>query len=283
MNVGFIGVGYMGYGIAKNLLKNNFNLFVIGNKNKKPIDKIVSEGAIEVQTYEELCANKMEALFICVTNTSVAKIIAERIAIILNKEAIVIDITTHTQNGSIEMDKIFLANKINYIECPVMGGPLQSEEGILGGIVGGTKENVKKGEKFLKIFCKEFSHFGPIGHGSKAKLLSNFLSIGTSTFVIEMVKCAEILNINLEKLFTVSKLGSGNSAALNRIFDKALKNDYTGIRFSTSNTHKDLTAIHDMLKNIPNAEKLASVTKQIYKEAINKGHGNLFISELIKK
>ena len=275
----------MGLGNSEKMrLKNNFNLFVIGNKNKKPIDKIVSEGAIEVQTYEELCANKMEALFICVTNTSVAKIIAERIAIILNKEAIVIDITTHNQNGSIEMDKIFLANKINYIECPVMGGPLQSEEGILGGIVGASgRPVVKKGEKFLKIFCKEFSHFGPIGHGSKAKLLSNFLSIGTSTFVIEMVKCAEILNINLEKLFTVSKLGSGNSAALNRIFDKALKNDYTGIRFSTSNTHKDLTAIHDMLKNIPNAEKLASVTKQIYKEAINKGHGNLFISELIKK
>ena len=49
MNVGFIGVGYMGYGIAKNLIKNGNKLFVIANKNRKPIDKIVNEGATEVK------------------------------------------------------------------------------------------------------------------------------------------------------------------------------------------------------------------------------------------
>jgi len=36
-NVGFIGVGYMGYGVAKNIIKNN--LFVIANKNRSPIQK----------------------------------------------------------------------------------------------------------------------------------------------------------------------------------------------------------------------------------------------------
>ena len=44
------------------------------------------------------------------------------------------------------------------------------------------------------------------------------------------------MDIDLEKLFSVAKLGSGNSTALNRIFDKVLQNDYTGFRFSTSNT-----------------------------------------------
>ena len=36
-NIGFIGVGYMGYGIAKNILKHKNNLFVIANKNRKPV------------------------------------------------------------------------------------------------------------------------------------------------------------------------------------------------------------------------------------------------------
>ena len=36
-NVGFIGVGYMGYGIAKNILKKGNNLFVIANKKRSPI------------------------------------------------------------------------------------------------------------------------------------------------------------------------------------------------------------------------------------------------------
>ena len=56
-NVGFIGAGYMGYGIAKNLLKNNFNLKVIAHKNQKPIERLVSEGAEEVKNYSDLTKN----------------------------------------------------------------------------------------------------------------------------------------------------------------------------------------------------------------------------------
>ena len=71
-NVGFIGVGYMGYGIAKNILKNKNNLFVIANKNRSPIEKIVNEGAVEVNSYEELCSKNLDCLFLCVTNTPIA-------------------------------------------------------------------------------------------------------------------------------------------------------------------------------------------------------------------
>ena len=52
-NVGFIGVGYMGYGIAKNLLKNNFNLKIIAHKKRKPIERLVSEGG-GISSNEEL-------------------------------------------------------------------------------------------------------------------------------------------------------------------------------------------------------------------------------------
>ena len=38
-NIGFIGVGYMGYGIAKNILKAGHKLFVVANKNREPIEK----------------------------------------------------------------------------------------------------------------------------------------------------------------------------------------------------------------------------------------------------
>ena len=91
------------------------------------------------------------------------------------------------------------------------------------------------------------------------------------------------MDIDLEKLFSVAKLGSGNSAALNRIFDKVLQNDYTGFRFSTSNTLKDLTYINELLKDMPNSEKLSNLKKSFYQEAVDKGYGDLFISELIEK
>ena len=283
MNVGFIGVGYMGYGIAKNILKKGNNLFVIANKKREPIDKIVSDGAKEVKSYNELCEKNLDALFLCVTNTPIAISIAEKLSNLLKDSTLIVDVTTHNQNGSIKMEQIFAKRKISYVECPVMGGPVQAEEGVCGGIVGASDENFKKAEIYLKTFCKDYFHFGEVGKGAKSKLLNNFLSLGTATNVIEFIKSAKKLDIDLEKLFAVAKLGSGNSTALNRIFDNVLKDDYTGFKFSTSNTLKDLTYIHEMLKDLGNAEKLADVKKSIYKKAVDDGNGDLFISELIQK
>lgn len=280
--VGFIGAGYMGFGIAKNILKNDFSLKVIAHKNRAPIEKLLKLGASEAKTYDEL-SKDIDCLFICVTNTKIAKEIASSIVPKLKKEILFIDITTHKKNGSIEMENILSQNQIKYLECPVMGGPVQAEEGVLGGIVGGSEENFQVAKEYLKTFCKDIFHFGPVGVAAKAKLISNFLSLGTTTFVIETIKAANHFNIDLEKLYDVAKLGSGNSGALARIADKAIKGDYRGYIFSVDNTLKDFTYINDMLKDLPNAEKLSSLVKSFYKEASNKGYGELLISELIEK
>ena len=137
-NIGFIGVGYMGYGIAKNILKNNNKLYVIANKNRQPIEKIAKEGAEEVNSFEDFGNKNLDALFMCVTNTPIAKSISEKISKILNDKTIVIDITTHNKSGSIETSSIYKKSNISYVECPVMGGPVQAEEGVLGGIVGAS-------------------------------------------------------------------------------------------------------------------------------------------------
>ena len=117
--------------------------------------------------------------------------------------------------------------------------------------------------------------------GTKAKLINNFLALGTATLVIESLKAAKHLNVDLQKFYDVAKLGSGNSGALNRITDKAIAGDYKGYIFSVKNTLKDMTYINELLSDLPNAEKLASLTKSFYQDAVDRGEGDLLISELI--
>ena len=282
-NIGFIGVGYMGYGIAKNILKAGHNLFVVANKNRKPIEKIVAEGAVEVESIDNFKTKKLNVLFKCVTNTPIAKEIAKKISKILDKDTLVIDITTHNKTGSIETEEIYKLNNIHYIECPVMGGPVQAEEGVLGGIVGASDQNFKLAEPYLKNFCKNYFHFGPVGTGAKSKLLNNFLTLGNAALINHMAKAAKQFDLDLQKLFDVAKLGSGNSAALNRVFDNLLKGDFTGFKFTASNSVKDLSYIQDLLKDFPEAEKVADVNKNYFKKAVDDGYGENFISELIDK
>ena len=282
-NIGFIGVGYMGYGIAKNILKHKNYLFVIANKNRKPIDKIVNEGAEEVKSFEDFANKNLDALIMCVTNTPIAKSISEKIAKVLNSKTLIIDITTHNKTGSMETEQIFKSNNINYIECPVMGGPGQAEEGILGGIVGGSDENFKLSEPYLKMFCKDYFYFGPVGMGAKSKLLNNFLSLGNAALVNHLAKTATELGLDLQKVFDVAKLGSGNSAGLIRIFESLLKGDFKGFKFTATNSVKDLSYIQDLLKDFPEAEKVAEVNKNYFQKAVDDGYGESFISELIDK
>ena len=174
--VGFIGSGYMGFGMAKNLIKN-FDVYVIAHKNRNPIDKLVNEGAKEVSSYEELLNENLDCLMMCVTNTPIAISIAEKISPFIHNELLIIDLTTHDKTGTINMKKIFNSNKIKYTVNPVMGGPVQSEQGILGGIWGGDSSHFEESKTYLDSFCKNVFNFGSVEKAAKAKLLSNFLSL----------------------------------------------------------------------------------------------------------
>ena len=160
---------------------------------------------------------------------------------------------------------------------------VQAEEGILGGIVGATDANFKLAEPYLKLFCKNYFHFGSVGMGAKSKLLNNFLTLGNAALINHMAKAAKQFDLDLQKLFDVAKLGSGNSAALIRVFDALLQGDSTGFKFTASNSVKDLTYIQDLLKDFPEAEKIAEDNKNYFQKAVDDGYGENFISELIDK
>tara|TARA_B100001540_G_scaffold313523_1_gene336617 strand:+ start:513 stop:1376 length:864 start_codon:yes stop_codon:yes gene_type:complete len=280
--IGFIGAGYMGYGMAKNLIQN-YDVYVIAHKNRKPIEKLVNEGANEVISYTELFSSDLDCLMICVTNTSIALSIAEQILPLIKNKILFIDLTTHNKDGTSKMKKILSSDIISYTVCPVTGGPVQSEEGTLGGIWGGDIDNFNNSKKYLLCFCKNVFNFGTVENATKAKLLSNFLSLLTTTTVIEFFKSAKKLDIDLNLLCNVAKLGSGNSGALNNIADKAVNGNYKGYVFSVNNTLKDLTYINDLLKDHNNAELLSKIAMNFYDSAKNKGYGDLLVSELIEK
>ena len=282
LKIGFIGVGFMGYGMALNLINKNFDLTIVAHKKRENIDKLIKKGAKETDSIIKL-AKKCNIVILCVTNTPIVKEIIHKITPHLQKNSTIIDITTHQSSATKKIYNKLKKFEINYAEAPVMGGPVQAKEGILGAIVGCDKKNFSIVKDILLNFCKDVFYFGSVGMGTKAKLVSNFLSLGTTTFVIESFKVAEKFGIDIQKFCDVAKLGSGNSGALNRIADKAINNDYKGYIFTVNNTFKDLSYIHEMVKDIPNAEKLSSLTKSFYEEAKNKGYGDLFISELIKK
>ena len=282
-NILFIGAnGYMGHGMSLNLLKQN-NLYVIANRQRNNIANLIKEGAKEINSYEEIKNLNLDCLMLCVTNTPIAIEIANNVSPSLKSTTLVIDLTTHNKHGANEMKNIFNKYNVSYVVSPVMGSKNESLKGILGSIWGGDQDKFNESKIYLDTFCKNIFNFGGVEKASAAKLLSNFLSLLTTTTVIEYFKSAEKLDVDWKKLVEVAKLGSGNSGALNRIAEKAISGDYKGYTFSVSNTLKDLTYINELLKDLPQAEKFSSIAKTFYEESVEKGNGDFLISELIQK
>mgnify|MGYP001195262212 FL=1 len=282
-NILFIGAnGYMGHGMSQNLLKHN-KLYVLANKQRNNIENLIKDGAIEIKSYEEITNLNLDCLMLCVTNTPIALKIAKEVGPLLDNSTLVIDLTTHNKNGTKEMKEIFDKFNISFVVSPVMGSKNESLKGILGSIWGGDQNKFEESKIYLDTFCENVFNFGSVEKACAAKLLSNFLSLLTTTTVIEYFKSAEKLDVDWRKLFEVAKLGSGNSGALGRIAEKAISGDYKGYTFSVSNTLKDLKYINDLLKDLPNAEKFSSIAKSFYEDSVARGHADLLISELIDK
>src|SRR6478735_350596 len=67
-NIGFIGIGMMGHGMAKNLLAKGYALTFKANRNRANLDDLLAAGAKEAKTNAE-CARAADIVFICVTGS----------------------------------------------------------------------------------------------------------------------------------------------------------------------------------------------------------------------
>ena len=82
--------GYLGHGMAENLLKQN-TVYVYVNKRRENIDLLVSNGAKEIKNFNEIQNIELDCLMLCVTNTPIAIQIANRVAPLLKNSSLVID------------------------------------------------------------------------------------------------------------------------------------------------------------------------------------------------
>ena len=280
--IGFIGVGIMGEGMVYKLIEANHKLFVKKNKNPNPINRVKKKGAFELKTIKEI-VKKCEIIILCLPNSSVAKKIILEIGQTCSKKKLVIDCTTNNYNSVLYFKKLSKIYNFNYVEAPISGGSLQAKNGNLGAFIGSNKKNFRKAKQILKPCCKKILRIGKIGMGTKAKLISNFLALGTTTLVIESLKIAKKLSINWKKFYKLSSLGSGSSKSLDRIAPKALQKDYDSYLFTIENTIKDLNYMIKIFKEYKDIKKITRTLLKFYVKDKKKYGSKAFISNRLKE
>ena len=198
--LGFIGLGLMGAGICKNLIKKGNKLTVYDN-NQEAMKSFKGKAILAKNSFEVY--KNSDAIFLSLPNSKIVEEIVDEYIKAGVKNKTVIDLSTSYPLSTRRLYKEFKEQDGNYIDAPLNAGPDEAEAGELISMVAGDKEAIDDISDLLDCYCKEYSYLGESGNAHIAKLAMNFIGLMYAILLGQMFPMVEKLGIDPKKLFTI--------------------------------------------------------------------------------
>jgi len=283
--VGFIGLGLMGHGMAKNLVGKGFPLTIRVHRNRKPAEDILAAGAKEAKTSAEL-ARASDVVILCVTGSpQVEEIVYGENGILgVAREGLVVVDTSTAEPASTAKIRSDLARKGTvYVDAPLARTPKEAEEGRLNTMVGADEATFARLKPVLSAYCENIVHAGPPGHGHMLKLVNNFMAMSIATGVAEACATCAKAGVSIAKLHELVSAGAVNSGIFQLMVGKMLESgDLTGLKFTLVNAMKDLRYYTHFAESLPTPAIVGEAVHQSLVNANLLGFGDKFVASLIE-
>ncbi|RWE94377.1 MAG: NAD(P)-dependent oxidoreductase, partial [Mesorhizobium sp.] len=159
--IGFIGLGAMGSGMAANLLAKAWPLTVWAHRNQEAALKLVGAGARQAATPRAL-AEGCDIVLLCVTGSPQVEAVVkgpEGLAA-AGKPLLIVDCSTSNPSSTIALAAELAAQGVTLIDAPLARTPKEAAEGKLDVMVGGAAEAVARARPVLEAFAARVVHTG---------------------------------------------------------------------------------------------------------------------------
>ncbi len=285
LSIGFIGIGLMGHGMAKNLLEKGYTVTTMAHRNRSPLEDLLSRGATEAASPRAI-AEASEMLFICVTGSPQVESIVygeDGVLEAARPGLIVVDSSTSEPQMTYRISQDLAARSAAFADAPLARTPVEAEAGRLNTMVGASEETFAAIQPVLECFCENIFHVGDVGTGIKTKLLNNFLAMGQAALIAEALCAGAATGVDLHKFYQVISAGGVNSGIFQMIVKKALEEkDFSGLQFSLANAAKDLRYYTRMATDAQLTNNLGNAVHHALVEGMNLGFEEGFVGDLIR-
>src|SRR3954453_22790992 len=169
--IGYIGVGLMGHGAAKNLLEKGHPLTIMGHRNRAPVDDLIKRGAKEEKSAAEI-ARASGILFLCLPSSVEVEATIYAAGGVLegaHDKLIVVDSTTADPNSTRRIAADLNAKGARMLDAPLGRTPKEAEEGKLSTYVGGDDATFAAVKPVFDTYADTVIHVGAIGMGHTLK------------------------------------------------------------------------------------------------------------------
>jgi 3-hydroxyisobutyrate dehydrogenase len=276
MRAGFVGLGAMGAGMARNLHKKGV-LVAVWNRTQSKAAALAAElGVAAPATLAEL-ASQVDVVVSCVSADADVLAVTQTLAPALPSGALMLDCSTVSSETARQAAELLATRGVEFLDCPVSGGVEGARDGTLAIMVGGAPAAFERARPVLEALGSTIAHFGPVGSGEAAKATNQIMCAGIIDAVAEAMAFARAQGLPLPILIDTLGKGAGSSWYFVHRAPNMARGAYPA-GFRVRLHAKDLAICHDMAARfgvqLPVVERMLAE----YAELVARGYGDEDIS-----
>ena len=225
--VGFLGLGIMGEGMARNLLGAGFPL-TVWNRTAPKSAALVKEGATLGQGPADV-AERSDIVFVCVSDTpDVEEVVLGPGGVLVGARpgSLVVDMSTISPATTREISRRLGEGSVHMLDAPVSGGSEGARKGTLSIMVGGDADQVERAIRAFRAMGKTITHVGPVGAGQTVKLVNQIVVVVNMLATAEGLLFAEASGVDLTKTLEAITGGAAGSWMLQNRGPQVIARDW---------------------------------------------------------
>jgi 3-hydroxyisobutyrate dehydrogenase-like beta-hydroxyacid dehydrogenase len=268
MDIGFIGLGKMGFPMARRLIEAKHQLVVFDTR-KEAADRLVAMGATAVSSPKEV-ADRVESVMASLPSLQASLEVATGHNGVIEGSRVkrFVDLSTVGSQMAVRIHDLLKKRDIVQIDSPVSGGVGGAEKGTLAVMVSGPKADAEAVRPALEIIGKVFFIGEKPGSAQTMKLANNLLSataiVATSEAVVMGVKSGLDPNVMIE----VINAGSGMNTASRDKFPRAILPRSFDFGFTTGLMVKDVRLCLEEMKSLGLSMEVAEAVGRLWEVVI---------------
>ena len=271
--IGIIGLGSMGYGMARNLIKAGHQVW--GHDiNPDAVARLVADGAQAGALLDH--AEALDALVVVVLNEAQTEAVLfgpEGVAAALQQNTVILSCATIPPAFAAEMETRAESAGLLYLDAPISGGAIKAASGELTIMASGRKAAFDAAKPALDaISAKVFEMGDRAGAGSAMKATNQMLAGIHIASMAEAITFALAQGISPERFLEVVSQSAGTSWMLENRAPHIIKGDYTP-RSTINIWPKDLGIVMDIAQNSGFSAPITEAALALFKEAAAQGLG----------
>jgi 3-hydroxyisobutyrate dehydrogenase len=239
--VAVIGLGIMGSGMARNLLRAGFDVTVY-NRSRAKAEALGAEGARVAATPTE-AAQGAEVVISMVADDDASRAVwlgEEGALAAVAPGAVLVESSTVTVGWVRELAEKAAGRGVELLDAPVTGSRDQAAGGQLLFLVGGAAAALERVRPVLAAMSRDAVYLGPSGSGATLKLINNFLCGVQAASLAEAFGMLERAGLDREQALGVLLAGAPASPIVKGLAGRMAAEEYTPPHFALRLMTKDL-------------------------------------------